>query len=111
MTIFLMHKPYGDPTRTSLLHVPLGQFKKESGIDLPTMLPVRVGDEEEVMYEVATVAVRKALRLNRAIQASHGHWLAENAGPMFFTPPLVNISFHFLRNLLRINKFIFFVVW
>ncbi|RVW89950.1 Beta-Amyrin Synthase 2 [Vitis vinifera] len=34
--------------------------------------------------------VRKAVRLNRAIQAKDGHWPAENAGPLFFTPPLSN---------------------
>nr|GEU84715.1 dammarenediol II synthase-like [Tanacetum cinerariifolium] len=32
--------------------------------------------------------MKKALRLNHAIQAKDGHWPVENAGPMFFTPPL-----------------------
>ncbi|KAL0337468.1 UNVERIFIED_CONTAM: Dammarenediol II synthase [Sesamum calycinum] len=63
-------------------------LKRESGIDLLSIPPVRVGEKEEVTYETATIAVKKALRLNRAVQASDGHWPAENAGPMFFTPPL-----------------------
>nr|WDS97776.1 dammarenediol synthase [Bupleurum chinense] len=33
--------------------------------------------------------VKKALRLNRAIQAHDGHWPAENAGPLLYTPPLI----------------------
>ncbi|GMP71876.1 hypothetical protein CsSME_00030127 [Camellia sinensis var. sinensis] len=49
---------------------------------------MRVGEKEEVTCEAATTALRKAVWLNRAIQASDGHWAAENAGPMFFTPPL-----------------------
>ncbi|KAM7466758.1 hypothetical protein LguiB_014320 [Lonicera macranthoides] len=41
-----------------------------------------------VNYEAVKTAVKKALQLNRAIQARDGHWPAENAGPLFFTPPL-----------------------
>lgn len=67
------------------------QLIKESGIDLLSLPPVRLGEKEEVNYEAATTAVKKALRLNRAIQAHDGHWPAENAGPMFFTPPLVSV--------------------
>ncbi|KAF5962148.1 hypothetical protein HYC85_003357 [Camellia sinensis] len=52
---------------------------------------MRLGEKEEVTCEAATTALRKAVRLNRAIQASDGHWAAENAGPMFFTPPLIII--------------------
>lgn len=67
------------------------QFKKEnSHIDL-SIPPVRLGDKEEVTYKATTTALRKAVRLNRAIQAPDGHWAAENAGPMFFTPPLVSL--------------------
>lgn len=65
------------------------QLKKESGIDLISIPPVRVGENEDITHEKATIAVKKALRLNRAVQASDGHWPAENAGPMFFTPPLI----------------------
>ncbi|KAL3643641.1 hypothetical protein CASFOL_014456 [Castilleja foliolosa] len=65
------------------------QLKRESGIDLLSTPPIRLGEKEDVTYETASVAVKKALRLNRAVQASDGHWPAENAGPMFFTPPLI----------------------
>ncbi|GJZ06070.1 dammarenediol II synthase-like protein [Tanacetum coccineum] len=65
------------------------QLIKESGIDLMSEHPVRLGDEEDVNYEAVTTAVKKAIRLNRAIQAWDGHWPAENAGPHFFTPPLI----------------------
>ena len=66
------------------------QLKKEnSHIDL-SIPPVRLAEKEEVTYEAATTSLRKAVRLNCAIQARDGHWAAENAGPMFFTPPLVS---------------------
>ncbi|KAL1834019.1 hypothetical protein ACET3Z_003670 [Daucus carota] len=65
------------------------QLIKENGIDLLSQPPVRLGDNEEVKYEAVTIAVKKAIRLNRAIQAHDGHWPAENAGSMFFTPPLI----------------------
>ncbi|XP_058208027.1 dammarenediol II synthase-like isoform X3 [Rhododendron vialii] len=69
------------------------QLKKENkNIDL-SIAPVRLGETEEVKYEAVTTALRKAIRLNRAIQSSDGHWPAENAGPMFFTPPLIIILY------------------
>lgn len=66
------------------------QLTKESGIDLLSLPPARLREDEEVNYETVTIAVRKALRLQRAIQAKDGHWPAEHAGPLFFTPPLVS---------------------
>lgn len=68
-----------------------GQLIRESGINVLSVPPVRLGEKEEVSYEAITTAVKKALQLNRAIQASDGHWPAENTGPMFFTPPLVSL--------------------
>nr|GME02465.1 dammarenediol II synthase-like [Ipomoea batatas] len=65
------------------------QMIKESGIDVLSIPPARLGEEEAVNYEAVTTAVRKAVRLNRALQARDGHWPAQNAGPMFFTPPLL----------------------
>ncbi|KAH7839666.1 hypothetical protein Vadar_007066 [Vaccinium darrowii] len=53
------------------------------------MPPVRLGEQEEVNYETVTTALRKAVRLNCAIQSNDGHWPAENTGPHFFTPPLL----------------------
>ncbi|XP_031129627.1 dammarenediol II synthase-like [Ipomoea triloba] len=69
------------------------QMIKESGIDLLSIPPIRLGEEEEVNYEAVTTAVRKAVRLNRALQARDGHWPAQNAGPMFYTPPLLIVLY------------------
>ncbi|GFY80639.1 camelliol C synthase 1 [Actinidia rufa] len=66
--------------------------KENSHIDL-SIPPVRLGEKEEVTYEAATTSLRKAVRLNCAIQARDGHWAAENAGPMFFTPPLLIVLY------------------
>ncbi|RVW62839.1 Beta-Amyrin Synthase 2 [Vitis vinifera] len=48
-----------------------------------------VGDGEEITYETATAAVRRGAHFFSALQASDGHWPAENAGPLYFLPPLV----------------------
>ncbi|XP_010655670.1 beta-amyrin synthase [Vitis vinifera] len=68
------------------------QLIKENQIDL-SIPPVRLGEKEKVTYEAVTTAVKKAVRLNRAIQAKDGHWPAENAGPLFFTPPLIMVLY------------------
>ncbi|GKC00085.1 dammarenediol II synthase-like protein [Tanacetum coccineum] len=65
------------------------QLIKENGIDVLSIPPVRLGENEDVNYDAVTTTVKKVLRLNRAIQAKDGHWPAENAGPMLFTPPLL----------------------
>ncbi|CAK9166377.1 unnamed protein product [Ilex paraguariensis] len=62
---------------------------KESGINLPSIPPIRLRENEDVTYEAVTTAVRKAVRLNRAIQAKDGHWPAGNAGVHYFTLALV----------------------
>lgn len=51
---------------------------------------MRISEDEHMNFEVVSNAVKKAVRLHRAIQAKDGHWPAENAGPMFFTTPLVS---------------------
>ncbi|RVW62838.1 Beta-amyrin synthase [Vitis vinifera] len=51
--------------------------------------PHQVGDGEEITYETATAAVRRGAHFFSALQASDGHWPAENAGPLYFLPPLV----------------------
>ncbi|KAF7150384.1 hypothetical protein RHSIM_Rhsim02G0209600 [Rhododendron simsii] len=74
------------------MHVPIKpttQLKKEnSNVDL-SIPPVRLVEKEQVDYEAVTTALRKAVRLNCATQSKDGHWPAENAGPLFFTPPLL----------------------
>ncbi|KAG7995002.1 hypothetical protein I3843_01G086500, partial [Carya illinoinensis] len=49
----------------------------------------KVEDGEEITYEKATTALRRAIHFYSALQAIDGHWPAENAGPLFFIPPLV----------------------
>ncbi|KAI8569202.1 hypothetical protein RHMOL_Rhmol02G0260700 [Rhododendron molle] len=65
------------------------QLKKEnSDIDL-SIPPVRLGEKEQVNYEAVTTALKKAVRLNCAIQSKDGHWPAENTGPHIYTPPML----------------------
>ncbi|XP_073311807.1 beta-amyrin synthase-like isoform X3 [Primulina huaijiensis] len=52
---------------------------------------VKVGDDEDITYETTTATLRRAVHFFSALQASDGHWPAENAGPLFFLPPLVMI--------------------
>ncbi|CBI20815.3 unnamed protein product, partial [Vitis vinifera] len=54
-----------------------------------TILPVKIGENEEVTHEVATATLRRAIRFYLTLQASDGHWPAENTGHLFFLPPLV----------------------
>nr|GLL30205.1 dammarenediol II synthase-like [Ipomoea trifida] len=69
------------------------QMIKESGVDVLSLPAIRLRDEEEVNYEAITTAVRKGVRLNRALQAKDGHWPAEHSGPMFFIPPLMIVLY------------------
>ncbi|KAK1422786.1 hypothetical protein QVD17_18073 [Tagetes erecta] len=69
------------------------QLIKENGIDVLSIPPVRLREDEEVNYEAVTTAVKKAIRLNRAIQAHDGHWPAEFSGPIFYTPPLLIVMY------------------
>ncbi|KAE8648493.1 lupeol synthase isoform X2 [Cucumis sativus] len=50
----------------------------------------RDGDEEiRITKETASNAMRRATNLFAALQSDHGHWPAENSGPLFYFPPLV----------------------
>ncbi|KAK0601565.1 hypothetical protein LWI29_025365 [Acer saccharum] len=64
------------------------QFLKEKNFK-QTIPPVKVEDHEEITYETASTALKRAVHFFSALQASDGHWPAENAGPLFFLPPLV----------------------
>ncbi|BBG98696.1 hypothetical protein Prudu_008174 [Prunus dulcis] len=55
---------------------------------MQTIPPVKVEDGEEITYEKATASLRRSVHFFSALQASDGHWPAENAGPLFFLPPL-----------------------
>ncbi|VFQ61165.1 unnamed protein product [Cuscuta campestris] len=64
------------------------QFLREKNFK-QTIPAVKVRDGEEITHETATAALRRAVNFFSALQASDGHWPAENAGPLFFLPPLV----------------------
>ncbi|OMO66329.1 Terpenoid cyclases/protein prenyltransferase alpha-alpha toroid [Corchorus olitorius] len=50
---------------------------------------VKVKDGEEITCETVTAAIRRSAHLVAALQADHGHWPAENSGPMFYHPPML----------------------
>ncbi|XP_019077782.1 beta-amyrin synthase isoform X2 [Vitis vinifera] len=64
------------------------QFLREKNFK-QTIPQVKVGHGEEITYETTTTAVRRAAHFFSALQASDGHWPAENSGPLFLLPPLV----------------------
>jgi len=64
------------------------QFLREKQFK-QTIPLVRVEDGEEITEDKASTALRRAVHFFSALQASDGHWPAENAGPLFFLPPLV----------------------
>nr|A8C980.1 RecName: Full=Germanicol synthase; Short=RsM1 [Rhizophora stylosa]BAF80441.1 multifunctional triterpene synthase [Rhizophora stylosa] len=64
------------------------QFLREKNFK-QTIPQVRIEEGEEITREKATTALRRAVQFFSALQASDGHWPAENAGPLFFLPPLV----------------------
>ncbi|KAI6689555.1 hypothetical protein NL676_026383 [Syzygium grande] len=62
------------------------QFLREKQFK-QTNLPVKVEDGEEITYDKAYTTLRRAVHFFSALQASDGHWPAENTGPLFFLPP------------------------
>ncbi|TYI78653.1 hypothetical protein E1A91_D06G227900v1 [Gossypium mustelinum] len=64
------------------------QFLREKKMQQTIPQP-KIEDGEEVTYEVTTAAVKRSVHLFSALQSKHGHWPAENSGPMFCFPPLV----------------------
>jgi len=67
---------------------PMIQFLKEKKFE-QVIPPAKVEDANNITSEIATNALRKGVNFLSALQASDGHWPAENAGPLFFLPPLV----------------------
>ncbi|XP_062076402.1 germanicol synthase-like isoform X2 [Humulus lupulus] len=64
------------------------QFLREKSFK-QTIPPVNIEDGETITYEKATCALRRTVHFFSALQASDGHWPADNSGPMFFLPPFV----------------------
>lgn len=50
---------------------------------------MKVEDAKKLTSETASNALRRGVSFLSSLQASDGHWPAENAGPLFFLPPLV----------------------
>ena len=66
------------------------QFLREKGFK-QTIPRVYVKDGEIITYEKATHALRRTVHFLSALQASDGHWPAENSGAVYFLPPFVSI--------------------
>ncbi|GAB2225948.1 hypothetical protein Droror1_Dr00021729 [Drosera rotundifolia] len=64
------------------------QFLREKNFK-QSIPQVKIEEGEEVTYEKATTASRRALKFFCALQADDGHWPAEITGCLFFLPPLV----------------------
>ncbi|KAK3219006.1 hypothetical protein Dsin_012976 [Dipteronia sinensis] len=69
------------------------QFQREKNFK-QTIPQVKVKDGEEITYNTATTALRRTAHFFTALQASDGHWPAENAGPMYFLPPFYSLQEH-----------------
>ncbi|CAK9147941.1 unnamed protein product [Ilex paraguariensis] len=65
------------------------QLRKENPCG-PIPPPIKVQEIEDVTEEAVTVTLRRAISFFSTIQAHDGHWPAESAGPLFFSPPLVS---------------------
>ncbi|GKV07153.1 hypothetical protein SLEP1_g18954 [Rubroshorea leprosula] len=68
------------------------QFLREKNFK-QTIPAVKIEDGEQISYEKATAALERAVNFFTALQADHGHWPAENAGGLFFLPPLVFVLY------------------
>ncbi|KAK3444658.1 hypothetical protein EUGRSUZ_A00902 [Eucalyptus grandis] len=59
----------------------------------PIPPPVKVEEGEDVTEEGVTTTLRRAISFYSSIQAHDGHWPAENAGPLFFFPPMEDLYY------------------
>nr|UTU07507.1 oxidosqualene cyclase 3 [Ailanthus altissimus] len=64
------------------------QFLREKKF-IQKIPPLKVQDGEEITYEVATAALKRAVHYLSALQSKDGHWPADNSGPLFYHPPFV----------------------
>ncbi|XP_062155606.1 beta-amyrin synthase-like isoform X3 [Alnus glutinosa] len=64
------------------------QFLREKNFE-QTIPQVEVKDGEEISYETATIAMRRAVNIFTALQASDGHWPAENTCGIYSLPCMI----------------------
>uniref|UniRef100_A0A803PCS6 Terpene cyclase/mutase family member n=1 Tax=Cannabis sativa TaxID=3483 RepID=A0A803PCS6_CANSA len=64
------------------------QFLKEKEFR-QTISGIKIEDGEDFSYEKTTTTLKRSVQFFSALQASDGHWPAENSGALFFLPPLV----------------------
>ncbi|KAM6555120.1 hypothetical protein CsatB_015882 [Cannabis sativa] len=64
------------------------QFLREKSFK-QTIPAVHIEDDEVISHEKITCAIRRSAHYLSALQASDGHWPAENSGPSYFLPPFV----------------------
>ncbi|OMO86333.1 Terpenoid cyclases/protein prenyltransferase alpha-alpha toroid, partial [Corchorus capsularis] len=57
-----------------------------------TIPQVKVNSSEEVTYETVTATLKRAAYFLAALQASDGHWPAENSACLYFHPSLAENS-------------------
>ncbi|KAI4334896.1 hypothetical protein L6164_013601 [Bauhinia variegata] len=58
-----------------------------------TIGAIKIEDGQEIKKEDVRKTLRRAADYMAALQASDGHWPAQNAGPMFFLPPLDDLYY------------------
>ncbi|XP_024031865.1 lupeol synthase isoform X3 [Morus notabilis] len=54
-----------------------------------TIPKLKIEDGVEITYEAADAAMKRSINFWSALQSPHGQWPAENAGVMFYIPPMV----------------------
>lgn len=84
------------------------QFLREKNFK-QTIPPVKIEDGEQITYDKATAALKRTVNFFSALQASDGHWPAENTGEFFFLPPLVSIFLHTLSSNYHTTKSIYII--
>ncbi|KAL8139692.1 hypothetical protein V2J09_005713 [Rumex salicifolius] len=84
---FELHRLVNKQSSDALMRM---QMRKENEAgSKPMLAAVRVKELADVTQEAAETTLRRGLEYLCSIQADDGHWPAENAGPLFFMPPLV----------------------
>ncbi|XP_071730617.1 beta-amyrin synthase 2-like [Rutidosis leptorrhynchoides] len=68
------------------------QLLRDKGFE-QTIPQVKIEDGEEISYEKATTTLKRSVNFFAALQADDGHWPSENAGPLYFMPPLVIVLY------------------